>query len=444
MCKAPRIFLGAAILFVVLFAGNAMAVVQTVQVVPAGGTPCANNAQYPTIQQAVNSVTPNSTILVCPGIYPEQVLITKSITLKGINITAMNTAASGATIVPPASGMISNATSLASTTQYAAQVLVQGAAKVNISNLSVNGSNSGIDACAPSLVGILYQNASGTINQVSVLNETLADGLTGCQSGLGIYVQSGVLNSVAGTSTVKVTDSIVQDYQKNGITGNEQGTTLTVSASYLVGHGSTDGAAENGIQFGFGAAGSATTNTVNGDVWAPDTFSDTGDAAAGILIYGSQAITLTSNNISNTQYGIAAVDDLGDSLFADKAVIKSNKISGTHLFDGIEICNNSSTVELNTIFSSDEAAIHLDGSSMNGCTGAGNGTTVSGNVINTACAGILGIVGNNTVGVNTFYNVANTTDAADTCESVTPGVEARSHAKPAAKNQISRAVRPIR
>ena len=71
------------------------------------------------------------------------------------------------------------------------------------------------------------------------------------------FVQSGIslVTGGAGTSTVTVRNSSVHDFQKNGITGNEVGTTLTVSSNEVRGLGPTNGAAENGVQLGFGATG---------------------------------------------------------------------------------------------------------------------------------------------------------------------------------------------
>jgi len=201
MCKTPRMFFGTVMLFAAFLTGNAMAI--TVEV----GS-CSIFPQYSTIQQAVSSVPPRATVGVCPGTYPEQVVITRNVTLKGL----LTSSGSGATIVSPMNRMVANAGSLFSGDPLAAQIAVQGAARVNISNISANGGNTQINACAPDLVGILYQNSSGTITQVSVVNETLdAPDLIGCQRRLGIYVHSGVLNSVTGTSTVKVTDSLVED-----------------------------------------------------------------------------------------------------------------------------------------------------------------------------------------------------------------------------------------
>jgi len=46
---------------------------------------CTNLPFYPTIQLAVNSVPPGTVIKICPGIYQEQVMITKNLTLAGVS-----------------------------------------------------------------------------------------------------------------------------------------------------------------------------------------------------------------------------------------------------------------------------------------------------------------------------------------------------------------------
>ena len=48
------------------------------------GTCMSGKPQFPTIQAAVNAVPPLSTINVCPGSYPEQVVITQPVTLAGV------------------------------------------------------------------------------------------------------------------------------------------------------------------------------------------------------------------------------------------------------------------------------------------------------------------------------------------------------------------------
>src|SRR3974390_522707 len=135
---------------------------------------CTKFPFYPTIQQAVSSVTFGSTIYICPGLYHEQVHITYiNLTLIGVSANGSSgAAASGANnpvILPPAGGLVANATDLNDGSQIAAQIYVDSPKTyttpivVNISNITVDGTGNGI-SCSPDVVGIYYQNASGTIN----------------------------------------------------------------------------------------------------------------------------------------------------------------------------------------------------------------------------------------------------------------------------------------
>ncbi len=411
--------------------GNALAASVAV------GTCKPGVVQFATIQGAVNASPAGTTILVCPGIYPEQVLINKALTVKGIADPA--TSANAAVIVAPPGGVVANAASLGGPDPIAAQIAVlqPPSGMVNLSNLTVDGSGNAIASCGPpTLVGILFQNASGTVTHVQALNQTL--GLNnGCQNGLGIFVQSG--NS--GTSNVTISANHVENYTKNGITANEVGTTVTIKGNTVLGQGPTTGAAENSIQIGYGAQATVTANTVGDDIWSPDTINDAGDAAAGILVYASSGVTVSGNTVSSTQFGIAYVTDpaLGS---ADGGSVKSNKISSTHIFDGIDLCNNGTTVMSNVINGSDEAAIHVDSTCTNfGVGGAtGSGATVSANTVNGACDGIMlgTAAGSNTIGVNTFFNTTHTTATADQC---TPAL-AKVRPPKAAQRKAFRPLRP--
>jgi len=306
-------------------------------------------------------------------------------------------------IVAPAGGMAANATSLSSGNPIAAQILVEApATAVKITNLALDGSNNGINNCTPVLMGILYQNASGTVQHTSVKNQVLASSpvdMRGCQSGMGIFVQSGG----SGTSNVTISSNYVQNYQKNGITADENGTTATITGNTVIGQGPTTGAAENSIQIGFGAAGAIQNNVTGNDVWAPDVFGDTADAAAGILVYGSQSIAVTGNTVNNTQFGIGIATD-PSSPSADSNTVTGNKVSTTNLYDGIELCSSANLAQGNSISGSDEAGVHIDDS----CTGSATGNKVTNNTINSACAGLLigpGASGSTTA-PNTFFNVS--------------------------------------
>ncbi len=83
--------------FVVLLALGGQAFSSTTVAV---GT-CTKFPSYITIQQAVTAVPAGGTVKVCPGTYPEQVTITKNLTLIGIGPTA-------STVVVPAGGLVTN------------------------------------------------------------------------------------------------------------------------------------------------------------------------------------------------------------------------------------------------------------------------------------------------------------------------------------------------
>ena len=247
-----------------------------------------------------------------------------------------------AVIVTPPGGIVQDTNSLATGNPIAAQLLVTGTTDVNISNLTIDGSNNGISSsgCTTlNLIGLYYQNASGKVNRVAALHQVLTGRSIGCQFGLGIFMQSGN----GGTSTVTVSNSHVENYQKNGITGNEMGPTVTISRNTVIGQGLTNGAAENSIQIGFGATGKVSSNVAMDDVWAPDTISDSADAASGILVFASAGATVSGNTVGNTQFGIAFVSD-PISGPADGGVIMGNRVAVTHIFGGIEFCNTSNAV----------------------------------------------------------------------------------------------------
>jgi parallel beta-helix repeat protein len=358
---------------------------------------------FPTIQAAVNQSPPSTVIDICPGTYPEQVSINKNLTLTGVTAGTADAAVIGA----PPGGIVQNATDLADGSGIAAQIFVQGAAVVNVNHLIVDGSNNQIAGCGPDLVGIYYQNSSGTIGSVVARNQALSTALNGCQSGLGIFVESGY--GSGGSANVTIKNSSVHSYQKNGITADGSATLATISNNYVVGQGPTTGAAENGIQVSDGATGTISGNEVVDDIYSPASV-----GASGILIFDSGSLTISSNTVSDTQFGIVVYSD--GALPADNNKITGNHVSATHLDDGIDLCSNGNTAQNNIVFSSDGAGIHIDSTCTESGGPTGNNTTVTGNSISEACAGVLlGNGSGNTSTPNTLFNVPVTTKAGDTC-----------------------------
>jgi nitrous oxidase accessory protein NosD len=330
-------------------------------------------ATFTSIQDAINAASPGSLIRVCPGTYPEQLSIDKSLSIEGDN---------GAILLP--SNMVANATG-SSGTPIAAAIFVKEAADVEIQGLIVDTANSGISGCSPDLIGILYQNSSGSIKHNVVRNTKLAVSLNGCQSGDAIVVQS-----LGGeTSIVSVDDNSVHDYQKNGITGNELGTEVTVSNNVVTGLGPTTGAAQNGIQIGFGAKGDVLRNTVTDNVWSPCVSLEICTAnATGILIFQSDDVHVEHNSVATNQLGIYAGGQRDE--------IESNSISNSLILVGIDLASDNNLASRNDVTNSGYAAILIEG----------NNNKVQSNDITEAPIGVLklsGTVGNTQSG-NSFFD----------------------------------------
>lgn len=393
---------------------------------------CTTLATYPTISQAVSSVPPGSTIKICPGAYAEQVLITENLTLIGVSQNGLAGAtafgANNPTIVSPGNGVMVNANDLYDGTGIAAQIAVVTPSKsivtpivVNISNLTIDGGNNQLQDCSTDLVGIYYQNASGTVNHVAARNQELSPGLFGCQQGLAIYAESGY--SSGGTSAVTIENSSVHDYDKNGITADGSGTVATITGNYVVGIGATSLIAQNGIQVSDGASGKVTNNTVTDDVYINP---DGGPyySATGILLYDSggksgKPITISGNTVSNAQGGIVTYGDTAGT--ADYNTITGNKVTtspaaGPYLLDGIDLCSNNNTATSNTVFNSSGAGVHIDSQCTEATGTSGNNSTVNSNTINEACAGVLAGNGTgNSETSNITYNVRMTLQTGDSC-----------------------------
>ena len=171
---------------------------------------CTSPVKFATIQQAVNASPAGTVIKVCPGNYPEQVVIAKDLTLEGIESETED----AVVILPPAGGLVANVTDVDSGNPVAAQLVVQNAGSVSISNLTVDGTGNGL-ACGPDVRGILFQNSSGTVKHVAVRNQVPNGIPNGCQVGESIWVETAAGHS----STVTIEHSSVHNYNKNGITG---------------------------------------------------------------------------------------------------------------------------------------------------------------------------------------------------------------------------------
>ena len=306
---------------------------------------------FATIQTAVSSVPPGSTVQVCPGVYREQVTISQPLTLKGI---PDSTLADLAVITVPSDGLTANVTSMFGES-VAAQVLVQTSGGVNITNITVDGTG-GDQACAIWLAGIFYASgSSGNVTRVRTSNQI--DG--GC--GVGIWAENG------GSSNQYVTiqGSSVHDVDGTGISlSSNTPPTLTVSV-------------RNNFVSPSGSAVGIFATSVNGDI----TDNDVSTAVAGVFDL-APGVRLASNNVTSTEFGVALLAG---------GTVQSNDITNSGF--GVVLGGPGAIVQSNRITLTTSAAVEF------GC----NTAIVSHNTINDAAVG-LGDVPLGFSGSNTFAN----------------------------------------
>jgi len=274
---------------------------------------------YATISAAVSGVPPFSTVLVCPGTYPEQVTIAQPLTLKGI--TSANAGQAVITVPPSGLTVVTSSTG----NSVAPQVDVT-AGPVNISDITVDGAGNTVPG-GSWFAGFLYNDgSSGTVNEVTVRNMA-ASGL-----GVGVWAE----NSGATNESVTIENSSFHDIDGSVVITFGSTLLATVKGNTVQG---------GQYQVSVHSGGSVTANVLNDGtflgifVGSPITVSGNivNNPIVGIEAFGG--VTVTSNKISNASYGV--VDDGGGNTY------KSNTITKAGV--GIEFNCRTPTVLSNTI-----------------------------------------------------------------------------------------------
>jgi hypothetical protein len=311
---------------------------------------------YPSINAAVTAVPAGSTINVCPGTYPEQVTISKALTLQGMRVNN----SSQAIITIPTSALVTTSSIHFGT--VAAQVDVT-AGPVNISNITVDGTAGTANCPTVEYVGIYYgSNSSGTINEAEARNHR-------CNSlGIGMLAENGV----GAVTSVKIENSNIHDNNYIGIL-----TCSNQSPSTLI--------------------ATITSNDVAGAAYGVVPYCNVGGVVSGNIVAAGTAISVGSTS----------------------ATVSGNTVTGGSMGIGIQVLAATS-VTSNNIFNSGLAVdMEINGASIqnNLITNAFNGIafncytgTVSGNTINGATTG-FDFVPSAFAGANKFYNVATVRNA---------------------------------
>jgi hypothetical protein len=303
---------------------------------------------FPTITAALAATPHANVVKVCPGTYPEQVLITYAVTLQGIS--SANSAE--VIIASPPNGLAVNATDDLGD-PIAAQVFVENSpGPTQISDITLDAANNHVLAPAY-IAGIFLQNSPGMVNHVATRNQM------GGAGGVGVWVEGGTSNP-----TVTVQNSSIRNFDDIGIwtqtnaaaselavtiTNNDEnggfgsgvianadiamgpGATTTVSHNYLAG-GAT------GVIAAASAKGSISGNTmINGDGKEISLNGDRVSANSNdIFMCGSAGISVNSA-LPAVQHNTITGCPVGIELngFADGSVRSNTIMDGGVGVDGV-------------------------------------------------------------------------------------------------------------
>jgi len=329
----------------------------------AAGTCLPNLPSFETISQAVSSVPSGSTIEVCPGRYPEQIVITQPLTLEGVP-----NAASDAVIVVPSGGLSQTVDIPDFGGLIPYQVLVQATGPVNLINLAIDGT--GADAGGQiTMAGIIYLDASGRAANLALRNQQ-------CQlDGFGVLA----ITTAAAAQTVSVENSVIRGFDNAGMWTESDGGPMTVNLTSNIINGKA-ATLTNAFVYSLRATGTVQSNLISG-------------ASVPVLINSSQPVRVTENTISESSVNKFVTFYLTSA----SATIANNRVdlggaTGFWLFGGA----TNSVIQHNTFGNA--------GLVMRAC--GASGYTFNFNTITDAATGFMSD-GPNTMAPNNYYAVGN-------------------------------------
>ncbi|MFZ1769241.1 MAG: hypothetical protein WAU00_08590, partial [Caldilinea sp.] len=253
------------------------------------------------IQAAIDAADPGDTIQVAAGVYVEQPLITKNLTLAGAGST---------TIIKAPATLVARFTTVGSDNITYSQypVLTVSGANATIRDLVIDGAGRGNSAYKFS--GIAYYNAGGAIvnTEIKGVRDT---SFSGAQHGVALYAYL-----VDGsTRNLAIRNNYIHDFQKNAMAVNSGGSsvlTTQIVGNRIEGAGPTAVTAQNGIQV-YRASGTLDgyidSNYITGIAY-DNTSASTKWAATSILNWLAD-VDVSNNVVTGAHLGIYNIDAQG-------------------------------------------------------------------------------------------------------------------------------------
>ena len=330
---------------------------------------CIDNSNNSTVQEGVDEATAGDLLMVMPGVFEEQIVITKE------NLTIVG---AGSDSDPEANSIILAPIDMpyyfATSANNYPVIGLDGINGVSLQNLRIDGAGRGNSNYR--FAGIGFWNAGGSISQCQVVNIQDTP-FSGAQHGIGVYSY----NNTGGPYTISIHNSVLEGFQKNGIALGGDGLTIDIADCSVTGAGPTTITAQNGIQAGFGAGGTIEDCVVSdigylGENWG----------ASGFLFYNGTSINLTGVTVSNSQSCVVYQETQGAIVNVDitpGAIANSEGISirdyGSLFNDNsgeIKVMRSSPLIEdwkpIEEVPLIEPTVVSIDGSALHGVNYAGS------------------------------------------------------------------------
>jgi hypothetical protein len=291
------------------------------------------NAQFTSIQAAVDAAPPDAMIKVCAGTYVEQVQIPAG--KDGLTLFSV-----------PDLGAVIKAPLVMSSPK--AIVRITGAHDVTLRHFTIAGPGGG--TCDSLEYGVRVDGGGSALITDNHITQIRDLGASGCQNGVGVLIGRNFENQ---TGTGTVVHNLVDDYQKGGVVVDGSAAASShaeIAYNEIVGVGPTFVIAQNGIQVSRGAIADVHHNIVRDNIYSPAT--TTGE---GILLFevSSPQTTVHHNDVYNNTDGIGLYT-------TSNADVAHNNSHDNVAYDGIfaDTDTAGNTIEYNRL--SDNAEFDCD------------------------------------------------------------------------------------
>lgn len=290
------------------------------------------NAAFTSVQAAVDAAAARpgkDTIVVCPGLYQEQVRI-EGPAQDGLRLEAKkHTKLDRDTTADPAREAIIKFPAITLPTTPRALVLVRDAEGVQVSGFRITGPYV-FPSCAEALdrtSGVRVDgNGSLKLDRNRITEIRNSDPLLrGCQNGIAVQVgrQS---ESQVGRATIEY--NLIDLYEKNGPTIDGPGSFAWIHHNAIFGEGPTPVVAQNGLQVGREAGAKVEYNLVADNDYLPST-----NEASGMILFDYGKLEVDHN--------LVVRNDTGIYLDGQKADVDHNLVTDGDA-DGIYLESSSS------------------------------------------------------------------------------------------------------